>query len=83
MTALNDLLDGESTIVVSTQKYDEESGPGPLSARTEISAALSETRTMSDSEKSAEFSVDGTTEGWTCVIGGWFALFATFGWLNS
>ncbi|KAN0090124.1 MFS general substrate transporter [Hyaloscypha variabilis] len=38
---------------------------------------------MSDSEKSAEFSVDGTTEGWTCVIGGWFALFATFGWLNS
>ncbi|KAE9366249.1 putative MFS transporter [Stipitochalara longipes BDJ] len=36
----------------------------------------------SDSEKNTELSDDGSLEGWTCVIGGWFALFATFGWLN-
>lgn len=26
---------------------------------------------------------DGGRKGWICVVGGWFALFATFGWLNS
>jgi hypothetical protein len=26
---------------------------------------------------------DGGRQGWICVIGGWFALFSTFGWLNS
>ena len=80
MTTLNTLSDGKPTIVISA-KYDEES-PEPLSATT-VSATNSETGPMSDSEKSAEFSEDGTAEGWTCVIGGWFALFATFGWLNS
>jgi len=26
---------------------------------------------------------DGGKQGWMCVIGSWFALFSTFGWLNS
>lgn len=26
---------------------------------------------------------DGGRRGWICVVGSWFALFSTFGWLNS
>lgn len=76
----NGLSDGESTIEISAKKEDEESG---LSSATmeEGSAALSKTIQMS--EKSDDSSIDGGSEGWTCVIGGCFALFATFGWLNS
>ena len=79
MMTLNNFSDGESTIVISA-KYDEES---PEPSATAVSASHSETGPMSDSEKCVELSEDGTSEGWICVIGGWFALFATFGWLNS
>lgn len=76
---LNNLSDGESTVILSAKKGDEESGGS--SATTDGSATLS--KKEQTSERSDEFPTDGGIEGWTCVVGGWFALFATFGWLNS
>ncbi|KAH8794348.1 MFS transporter [Hyaloscypha sp. PMI_1271] len=76
---LTNLSEGESTLIISAKKGDEESRE--FSATTASTGALS--RTTQTTEKSDEFSIDGGFEGWTCVIGGWFALFATFGWLNS
>jgi hypothetical protein len=78
---LTTLSDGDSSLILSTNKGDEESGEfngtttnslDPISSRTE------QTKELID-----EFPTDGGLEGWTCVVGGWFALFATFGWLNS
>jgi hypothetical protein len=76
---LNNLSDGESTVILSSKKCDEESGGS--SATTDASGVLS--KKEQTSERSGEFPIDGGFEGWTCVVGGWFALFATFGWLNS
>jgi len=76
---LTNLSEGESTLIISAKKGDEESGE--FSATTASTGALS--RKTQTTEKSDEFPIDGGFEGWTCVIGGWFALFATFGWLNS
>jgi hypothetical protein len=70
--------DGESTLIISA-KDDEESGG--FSVTPASTGAISKIAQMAD--KSDEFPIDGSFEGWTCVIGGWFALFATFGWLNS
>lgn len=34
-------------------------------------------------ESESEREIDGGKHGWICVLGGWFALFCTFGLLNS
>jgi hypothetical protein len=81
MTKLISLSDGESTVILSGKKGDEESGETSTTTDTDDPRAMS--KTESRSEDLSNFPDDGGFEGWTCVIGGWFALFSTFGWLNS
>ena len=81
MTTFISLSDEESTVIVSAKKGDEESGGSSATTDTDDSRAVSETER--GSENLGDFTDDGGFEGWTCVIGGWFALFSTFGWLNS
>jgi hypothetical protein len=81
MTTLNSLSDGESTVILSAKKGDEESGGSSPTTETDDSRAMS--KIERDSENLGDYPDDGGFEGWTCVIGGWFALFSTFGWLNS
>ena len=80
MTTLISLSDGESTVILSAKKGDEESRGSSTTTDTDDSRTMS--KTERGSENLGDFP-DGGFEGWTCVIGGWFALFSTFGWLNS
>jgi hypothetical protein len=81
MTTLISLSDGESTVILSAKKGDEEAGGSSATTDTDDSRAVS--KTEHGSENLGDFPDDGGFEGWACVIGGWFALFSTFGWLNS
>ena len=80
---LNNSSDGDSTLKLGIKKCDEESGISTATTETVTESLGPRTQTTQITEKSVEFTTDGGFEGWTCVIGGWFALFATFGWLNS
>ena len=70
-----------STLTLCAKKSDEESARETETETTESFGTLCKTEKPTDDV--AEFSIDGGLGGWTCVIGSWFALFATFGWLNS
>lgn len=39
--------------------------------------------TQVDSASKAKLPPEGGLAGWTCVLGSFFALFCTFGWLNA
>jgi hypothetical protein len=69
------------TLIFSPKKGDEESGRETETDMSGSGGTLS--KTEKEAENVVESSIDGGVGGWTCVVGGWFALFATFGWLNS
>jgi MFS family permease len=51
---------------------------------TEDKARLKEDSTAKDPPTSLALSpLDGGTDAWLCVLGGWFGFFVTFGWINS
>lgn len=81
MTTLISLSDGEPTVILSAENGDEASGGSSATTNTDDPHAIS--KAERGSENLGDFPDDGGFEGWTCVIGGWFALFSTFGWLNS
>ncbi len=81
MSTFVSLSDGESNVILSAKKGDEESG-GP-NAKTNTDSSHTMSKTERSPEDLDDFPHDGDFESWTCVIGGWFALFSTFGWLNS
>lgn len=74
-------VDGTDTLIstnngsVSSRKPDLEAGKVSIE---EIEVPLATT----DSNSSKVFP-DGGLPAWTCVLGSFFALFCTFGWLNA
>jgi hypothetical protein len=78
--ALASLPKGVSTLTLCT-KSDEELARETETETTDSFGTVFKTEKATKSI--TEVPVDGGLGGWTCVIGSWFALFATFGWLNS
>jgi hypothetical protein len=71
------------TLILSPKQGDEESGRETETDTTESSGVGTCLKTEKGKDNISESAIDGGLGGWTCVVGGWFALFATFGWLNS
>jgi hypothetical protein len=76
---------GDTIVILSAKQGDEESGREPEPETEMVTSGSGATlfNTEKGAENVIESSIDGGVGGWTCVFGGWFALFATFGWLNS
>jgi hypothetical protein len=78
---MSNLFDEEALRPANVQddKCNASSSTGDIAA-TKLEA---NTELNANADADAELLVDGGRMGWTCVLGSWFALFSTFGLLNT
>jgi hypothetical protein len=71
----------EEEVLRPARIHDEENNAS--SSTNDILKVKNEVEANTEPNSDEESLVDGGRMGWICVVGSWFALFSTFGLLNT
>jgi hypothetical protein len=71
----------EEEVLRPARIHDEENNAS--SSTNDILKIKDKVEANTEPNSDAESLVDGGRMGWICVVGSWFALFSTFGLLNT